>query len=34
VNAWILSQFRTIDELKKAISGVRIVGLEHSSVVH
>lgn len=34
VNAWILSQFRTIDELKEAISGVRIVGLEHSSVVH
>ncbi|MBO5749458.1 MAG: choloylglycine hydrolase family protein, partial [Bacteroidaceae bacterium] len=34
VNAWILSQFRTIDEVKEAISGVRIVGLEHSSVVH
>lgn len=34
VNAWILSQFRTIDEVKKAISGVRIVGLEHTSVVH
>ena len=34
VNAWILSQFKTIDEVKEAISGVRIVGLEHSSVVH
>ena len=34
VNAWILSQFRTIDEVKAAIAGVRIVGLEHTAVVH
>lgn len=34
VNAWILSQFRSIDEVKAAISGVRIVGLERTAVVH
>lgn len=34
VNAWILSQFKTIDEVKEAIAGVRIAGLEHTSVVH
>lgn len=34
VNAWILSQFKSIDEVKEAITGVRIVGLEHTAVVH
>lgn len=34
VNAWILSQFKTIDEVKETIAGVRIAGLEHTSVVH
>ena len=31
---WMLTQFSTIDEVKAAISSVRIVGLEKSSVVH
>ena len=34
VVTWILSQFSTIDELKAAISSVRIVGLAEMSVVH
>lgn len=34
VVTWILSQFSTIDELKAAISSVRIVGLTEMSVVH
>lgn len=34
VNAWILSQFASIEEVKRAISAVRIVGLESHSVVH
>lgn len=34
VTAWILSQFSTIDQLREAISSVRIVGLEATSVVH
>lgn len=32
--AWMLSQFATIDEVKAALSSVRIVGLEATSVVH
>lgn len=31
---WMLSQFSTIDEVKAAISSIRVVGLEKSSVVH
>lgn len=31
---WMLTQFGSIDEVKSAIGGVRIVGLERSSVVH
>lgn len=31
---WILSQFATIDEVKKAVQGVHIVGLEKTAVVH
>lgn len=34
VTTWILTQCSTIDEVKKAISSVRIVGLDASSVVH
>lgn len=34
VTQWMLSQFSTIDEVKAAISSVRIVGLEETSVVH
>lgn len=34
VTAWLLTQFSTIDEVKEAVSSVRIVGLEASSVVH
>lgn len=34
VAQWILTQFATIDEVKAAISGVRIVGLEANAVVH
>lgn len=34
VPTWILTQFATIDELKKGIEDVRIVGLEANSVVH
>lgn len=34
VPQWILSQFSTIDEVKAALSSVRIVGLEETSVVH
>lgn len=34
VVTWILSQFSTIDEIKAAISSVRIVGLTEMSVVH
>lgn len=34
VAQWILTQFSTIDEVKAAISGVRIVGLEANAVVH
>ena len=34
VNAWILSQFSSIEEVKNAISKVRIAGLESHSVVH
>lgn len=34
VTSWILTQFATIDQVKEAISSVRIVGLEPSSVVH
>ena len=31
---WILTQFASIDEVKRAISSVRIIGLEAGSVVH
>ncbi|MBP3426442.1 MAG: choloylglycine hydrolase family protein [Rikenellaceae bacterium] len=31
---WILTQFSSIDQLKKAVDSVRIVGLERSAVVH
>ena len=31
---WILSQFATIDEVRKAVQGVHIVGLEKTAVVH
>lgn len=31
---WMLSQFATIDEVKKAVQGVHIVGLEKTAVVH
>lgn len=31
---WILTQFATIDEVKSALSDVRVVGLEAESVVH
>ena len=34
VTQWILTQFSTIDEVKAAIAGVRIVGLEANAVVH
>lgn len=34
VAQWILTQFSTIDEVKAAIGGVRIVGLEANAVVH
>ncbi len=34
VNEWILTQFATIDEVKKGIEQVRIVGLEKNAVVH
>lgn len=34
VTAWILTQFSSIDEVKEAISSVRVVGLEATSVVH
>lgn len=34
VTMWMLSQFATIDEVKAAVSSVRIVGLEATSVVH
>ena len=34
VAGWILTQFSTIDEVKAAIGGVRIVGLEANAVVH
>lgn len=34
VAQWILTQFATIDEVKAAIGGVRIVGLEANAVVH
>ena len=34
VVTWMLSQFATIDEVKAALSTVRIVGLEPTSVVH
>lgn len=34
VTMWMLTQFSTIDEIKAAISSVRIVGLEKTSVVH
>ena len=34
VAGWILSQFATIDQVKAAISSVRIVGLEPGAVVH
>ncbi len=32
--AWMLSQFASIDEVKAALSSVRIVGLDATSVVH
>lgn len=31
---WLLSQFSTIDEVKAALSSVRVVGLETTAVVH
>lgn len=31
---WLLSQFSTIDEVKAALSSVRVVGLEKTAVVH
>ena len=31
---WLLSQFSTIDEVKAALSSVRVVGLEKIAVVH
>lgn len=31
---WILSQFASIDEVRKAVQGVHIVGLEQTAVVH
>ena len=31
---WILSQFATIDEVRKAVQGIHIVGLEKTAVVH
>lgn len=31
---WMLSQFATIDEVKQAIGGVEVVGLESDAVVH
>ncbi|MBQ1932630.1 MAG: choloylglycine hydrolase family protein [Muribaculaceae bacterium] len=34
VPTWILTQFASIDEVKEAIGGVRIVGLDRNSVVH
>ena len=34
VNAWILSQFSTIDEVIEGLKSVHIVGLESHSVVH
>ena len=34
VAQWLLTQFSTIDEVKAAIGGVRIVGLEANAVVH
>jgi choloylglycine hydrolase len=36
LNAWMLSQFATVDEVKEAITSgqVRVVGLDASSVVH
>lgn len=34
VTTWMLAQFESIDEVKAAISSVRIVGLEKSAVVH
>ncbi|MBQ8674255.1 MAG: choloylglycine hydrolase family protein [Bacteroides sp.] len=34
VTAWILSRFSSIEEVKAAISTVRIVGLEREAVVH
>lgn len=32
--AWVLTQFSTVDEVKAAVGGVRIVALEKTSVVH
>ena len=34
VVAWILASFSTIDQVKQAVDGVRIVGLDKSAVVH
>ncbi len=34
VTEWLLSQFSTIDEVKAALSSVRVVGLEKTAVVH
>ena len=34
VVAWILASFSTIDQVKQAIEGVRIVGLDKTAVVH
>lgn len=34
VTEWLLSQFSTIDEVKAALSSVRVVGLETTAVVH
>lgn len=34
VAGWLLSQFSTIDEVKAALSSVRVVGLEKTAVVH
>lgn len=34
VVAWILASFSSIDQVKQAIDGVRIIGLDKSAVVH
>ena len=34
LNQWMLSQFKTVDEVMAAIHSVRIVGLDKNSVVH